>query len=128
MMAQDRIYARALSDYSPAVVATACDEWAKSKQFWPELASLMTLCAEHERLAEFARTPKLPAPVDGGKVDLTDEQRLDLWRQNDRLAKELEGAGGFANVTASIFRNVRSKRERDFPELASRYYGQEAAE
>lgn len=127
MMAQDRIYARALADYSPAVVAAACDEWAKSKQFWPELASLMTLCAEHERLAEFARTPKLAAPSSAAAAELTDEQRLAIWRANDQMAVDLDGGGGFAGALASVIRNMRAKREREYPDLAARYYAETVA-
>jgi hypothetical protein len=128
MMAQDRIYARALGDYAPNVVAAACDEWARSRQFWPELASLMTLCAEHERLAEFARTPKLPPPCKDTTPVLSDAERLVLWQKSDRMAEDLSTSGAFAEYGFNLRAGFRQRREADHPELAARYYAGEAAE
>jgi hypothetical protein len=91
-----------------------------------DFASLMTLCSEHKQLLEYTRMPKLAAPAyPASEPPLSDDERLEQWRANDKLAQQMKGTGGYASVLVSIFRNMRSKREEEYPELAARYYAEQ---
>jgi hypothetical protein len=124
MMAQNRIYARALSDFAPEVVEASCDEWARTKHFWPELASLLQLCDENERLMEAARRPKLAAPPPPiPDPPPSDEQRLAQWRATDASLSE-SATGAYAAILQNLARGMIDKRKREHPELAARYYAE----
>lgn len=131
MAAQDRIYARSLADFDPMVVSSACEEWAATKQFWPELSELLALVREHERLAEIARRPRLapPEPPPTRREPMDEDRILRAWMQNDRQAEAIrqnpsEWACGRALLAAHAC--FRARRFRENPDLARRYYGAEA--
>lgn len=126
--AQDRIYARQLAAFDPVIVGSACDEWSRTKQFWPELSELLAMCREHERLAEVAARPRLasPEPQPSRREPTDDDRVLRAWMNNDRQAEVIRQnpsayACGPALVAAHA--NFRERRFRTNPELAAKYYG-----
>lgn len=130
--AQDRIYARQLAAFDPVVVGSACDEWSRTKQFWPELSELLALCREHERLAEVAARPRLappePNPTRREPPDI--DRVLNAWMNNDRLAEDIRanpGAYPCGPALLAAHANFRERRFREHPELAAKYYGERAA-
>lgn len=131
MAAQDRIYARALSRHDPVIVAAACEDWARTKQFWPELSELLALCREHEGLAEVAARPRLAAPEAPitRRENMTDERLLKAWAVNDGTAEAIRKSPGQYACAAALLAahaNFRQRRFRERPDLAARYYGAEA--
>lgn len=126
--AQDRIYARQLAAFDPVIVGSACDEWSRTKQFWPELSELLALCREHERLAEVAARPRLAPP----EPQVTRREPADLdhvlraWMNNDMQAEEIRknpSAHPCAQALLAAHANFRERRFRTNPELAAKYYG-----
>lgn len=65
-----------------------------------------------------------------GRRELTDDELLAAWAENDRLGGDMEAnpeAYLLGNVLVGVFRRFREKRWRDRPDLAARYYGQAIA-
>lgn len=132
MAAQDRIYARSLAAFDPMVVNSATEEWSATKQFWPELSELLALCREHEALAEVARRPRLAPPESPPtrREDLSDGKILAAWAHNDRLAEEMQANPAAYFCAAALvpaFKRFRERRYAERPDLAARYYGEDAA-
>lgn len=132
MAAQDRIYARSLAQHDPLVVGSACEEWAATKQFWPELSELLALCREHERLAEVAARPRLaaPEPQPTRREPMDVDRVLRAWMNNDMQAEEIRkspGAYACGPALLAAHANFRERRFREHPELAAKYYGERSA-
>ncbi len=126
MIAQDRIYARALSEFDPVIAGAACEEWSRTEQFWPQLQDILALCRVHERNSAAGNRPQLPAPQRGERPRLTDAQTLAMWAENDRLAADMHANPQdyvCGPALRQVFAGFSAKRWHERPDLAERYYG-----
>lgn len=121
---------------------TRCNRLGRSgewmRKHWPQLEDA---CRQHmdgeltdERLelacqcADEGRNP--PPLVTGGSKPKTDAQILAAWAHNDRLAEEMQAnpaAYCCAAVLIPAFKRFRERRYAERPDLAARYYGENAA-